>query len=165
MAELTIFERLKQDHEKHRAMLVEIADSAGEPEKRKKLLEAFRIEVSAHAAAEEQTLYAAMLADPELQEDGRHSVSEHKEIEDMILHLYEVKVDGAAWRKGFEELRTEYDHHITEEEEEMFPEAAERIAKKDEVMLAGVFDERKPAEIEKAEETDPVKKAKEEKED
>ena len=30
MADITIFERLKQDHEKHRAMLVEIADNAGE---------------------------------------------------------------------------------------------------------------------------------------
>ena len=165
MADITIFDRLKQDHDKHRAMLVEIAEASGDADKRGKLLEAFRIEVSAHAAAEEQTLYATMLADPELQEDGRHSVSEHKEIEDMILHLYEVKVDGAAWRKGFDELRTEYDHHITEEEEEMFPEAAERIDDAQEVKLAEIFNQRKPAEIEKAEETDPVEKAKEEKED
>lgn len=164
MADVTIFDRLKQDHDKHRAMLVEIADAAGDADKRGKLLEAFRIEVSAHAAAEEETLYATMLRDPDLRDDGRHSVSEHKEIEDMILHLYDVKVDGAAWRKGFDELRTKYDHHITEEEEEMFPEAADKIDDADEAKLAALFDQRKPDEIKRAEAVDPVEEAKEEKE-
>lgn len=164
MANVTIFDRLKQDHDKHRQLLADIADASGDADKRGKLLEAFRVEVSAHAAAEEETLYATMLRDPDLRDDGRHSVSEHKEIEDMILHLYEVKVDGQAWRKGFDELRTRYDHHITEEEEEMFPEAAEHISDADEVKLAALFNERKPDEIKRAKAVDPVEEAKEEKE-
>jgi hypothetical protein len=164
MANVTIFDRLKQDHDKHRQLLAEIADAAGDADKRGKLLGAFRVEVSAHAAAEEETLYATMLADPDLRDDGRHSVSEHKEIEEMILHLYEVKVDGQAWRKGFDELRTKYDHHITEEEDEMFPDAAKKLSNAEETKLAALFNTRKPDEIKRAKAVDPVEEAKEEKE-
>ena len=158
MAAASIFDDLKADHDRHRAMLVAIADAAGDKAQRATLFEQFRIDVTGHAAAEEQTLYATMLADPELQEDARHSVSEHKEIDEMITHCCELTVDGAAWRKAFDELRTEYDHHITEEEEEMFPAAAERIDAAQEARLAQVFEARKPAESDKAAATDPTEK-------
>ncbi len=156
MASVTIFDELKADHDRHRAMLVEIAE-AGKDE-RAALFETFRIDVSAHAAAEEQTLYATMMADPELQEDARHSVSEHKELDDMIVELCKLEPDSAQWTKVFNELRTEYDHHITEEEEEMFPAAAEELSDAQEARLARVFAERKPEEAEKAAEIDPAEK-------
>ena len=156
MATATIFDDLKADHDRHRALLAEIADAAGDADERGRLIEAFRIDVSGHAAAEEQSLYATMLADPELQEEARHSVSEHKEIEDMLTALYGLKVDGAAWRREFEKMRTRYDHHITEEEDEVFPMAAERLSDADEARLAKIFEARKPLEAEKAAETDPT---------
>ena len=158
MATATIFDDLKADHNRHREMLAAIADAKGDKAARGKLFEQFRIDVTGHAAAEEQTLYATMMADPELQEDARHSVSEHKEIDDMITELCKLTVDGEAWRKLFTEMRTEYDHHITEEEEEMFPAASERMSNAEETKLAKVFEERKPAEAEKAAETDPTEK-------
>ncbi len=158
MATATIFDDLKADHDRHRAMLVAIDEAAGDKAKRDELFEAFRIDVSGHAAAEEQTLYATMMADPELQEDARHSVSEHKELDDMITRLCELSTDGAAWRETFAELWTEYDHHITEEEEEMFPAAADRLSEADELRLARVFETRKPVEADKAAATDPTEK-------
>ena len=158
MATANIFDSLKADHDRHRAMLVAIEEAAGDKAERDELFEAFRVDVTGHAAAEEQTLYATMMADPELQEDARHSVSEHKELDDMIVRLCELTTDGAAWRETFAELRTEYDHHITEEEEEMFPAAAARLSDADEVRLARVFEARKPAEAAKAAATDPAEK-------
>ena len=41
--------------------------------------------MTAHAAAEEESLYAVMLQDPDMREEGTHSVSEHKEIDDFLL--------------------------------------------------------------------------------
>ena len=156
MATTTIFDDLKADHDRHRTLLAEIADAKGDEAKRGKLFETFRVEVSGHAAAEEQTLYATMLGDPKLQDEARHSVSEHKEIEDMLTHLYELKTDGVAWNKAFTEMRTRYDHHITEEEEEMFPAAEKRLTDAEAAKLAKVFETRKPAEKRKAAATDPT---------
>lgn len=154
----TIFDDLKADHARHREMLAAIADAKGDKTSRAKLFEEFRVDVSAHAAAEEQSLYATMLSNPDLQEDARHSVSEHKEIDDMIVALCKLEVDGEAWRRKFTEMRTEYDHHITEEEEEMFPAAAEEMSKAKATELGAVFEERKPAELEKAGAIDPAEK-------
>lgn len=99
-----------------------------------------------------------MMADPALQDDARHSVSEHKEIDDMIVAIAKAEPGSAEWEKAFTELRTEYDHHITEEEEEMFPAAAEEMSDDKAEELGTVFEERKPDEVQKAEAIDPAEK-------
>jgi iron-sulfur cluster repair protein YtfE (RIC family) len=156
VASATIFDSLKADHDRQRTMLSIIAEASADD--RAALFEEFRIDISAHAAAEEQTLYATMMADPELQDDARHSVSEHKEIDDMIVSIAKAEPGSGDWDEAFDELRTEYDHHITEEEEEMFPAAADAMSDDDAARLATVFSERKPNEIEKAEAIDPAEK-------
>ena len=156
MSTATIFDDLKADHDYHRELLSAIAAEKGGAPKRIKLFETFRVEVSGHAAAEEQSLYATMMMDPELQDDARHSVSEHKELDDMITQICGLEDGSAAWDTAFEKLRSKYDHHIAEEEEEMFPAAAKRLSDADEVRLAKIFEKRKPAEKRKAAATDPT---------
>lgn len=151
MADTSIFDRLKQDHDQHRQLLDKLVDARGEDERRAKLFEQFRVEVTAHAAAEEETLYATMLAKPDLREEAQHSVSEHKEIDDYFEEMADLKFGGEAWEKRFDKMRERYLHHIEEEEEEMFPEAAEELTASEEKRLANSFAQRKPAELERAE--------------
>lgn len=153
MATASIFDDLKRDHDHHRDLLARIASGEGDT---KALFEDFRVAVSGHAAAEEQTLYSTMLADPELQDEARHSVSEHKEIEDYLTELYEGDPTSSEWQEKFSKLRTRYDHHITEEEDEMFPEAAEKLSPEMEALLTKRFEEREPEEAAKAAATDPT---------
>ena len=145
---------LKSDHDLHREMLSKIAAIKSDSPERRDLFEAFRIEVTAHAAAEEQSLYATMLGDPDLQEDGRHSVAEHKEIDDLLGALQKTDMDNASWNAQFEELRHRYQHHIDEEEEEMFPAAEKEFNKAKAKELGAIFDRRKPVELEEAEAAD-----------
>lgn len=156
MADATIFDRLKQDHDAHRQLFAKMADADREKdeERLEKLFEQFKVEVSAHAAAEEETLYATMLARPDLREDAQHSVSEHKEIDDYLEELDDLKFNGEAWRKKFAEMKKRYLHHIDEEEEEMFPDAAEELTAAEEEKLGKLFAKRKPAELERAQAED-----------
>lgn len=154
MADATIFDRLKQDHDAHRQLLAKMEDAANEPERLEKLFEQFRVEVTAHAAAEEETLYATMLARPDLREDAQHSVSEHKEIDDCFEEMEEQAFNGPEWRDTFAQLKKRYLHHIEEEEEEMFPDAAKELSDAEEEKLAAVFARRKPAELERAAQQD-----------
>lgn len=151
MADVTIFDRLKQDHDAHRQLLTKIEGARGDADRREKLFNQFKIEVTAHAAAEEETLYATMLARPDLREDAQHSVSEHKEIDDFFEELDDLKFDDAAWNEKFDKLKKRYLHHIDEEEEEMFPDAAKELTADEEKKLAALFAKRKPAELERAE--------------
>lgn len=154
MADRSIFDRLKQDHDAHRQLFDKMADAKDEPDRLEKLFEQFKVEVTAHAAAEEETLYATMLARPDLREDAQHSVSEHKEIDDYLEELEELSFNGEEWNRVFAQLKKRYLHHIEEEEEEMFPDAARELTAEEEQKLAARFAQRKPAELQRAEAND-----------
>lgn len=149
MADARIFADLKQDHDNHRDLLDKI-EKAKDGAKRQELFAKFRMEVTAHAAAEEESLYATMLRKPDLREEAQHSVSEHKEIDDFLEELAAMDIEAEVWMKKFGKMRDRYIHHIDEEEEEMFVEAAEQLSSEEEDELAKIFEERKPEELERA---------------
>lgn len=149
MTQETIFARLKEDHDTHRELLTRLS-VAQDPEDRKALFANFKTEVTAHAAAEEETLYATMLGDPELRHDGQHSVAEHKELDDILQEMADMDPSTRAWTEKLKKLKHDYLHHIEEEEKDMFPAAAEELTKAEEVALKDKFEERKPAEYQRA---------------
>lgn len=151
MADARIYADLKKDHDRHRKLLDEIEETSRESDERRALFEDLRKELQAHAAAEEQSLYALMLANPDLRDEARHSVAEHKEIDDLLGELVEIEPNDIGWITKFREMRHRYEHHIDEEEEEMFPAAAEELTKSEEDKAAKVFEQRKPEELERAE--------------
>ena len=147
-----IFDLLKEDHDSHRKLLRKIAKTQGDSEDRRALYTEFREEVTAHANAEEQSLYAEMLSRPELQEDGRHSVAEHKELDDLMAELDDTDMSSSGWLQKFKTLHHDYEHHIDEEEQEMFPAADEEFAAKCDKRLSEIYADRYPAELESAQE-------------
>ncbi|MBB3764470.1 hemerythrin domain-containing protein [Sphingomicrobium lutaoense] len=150
MARTDIFDRLKEDHDRHRELLTRLAVTSGDSEDRRALFANFKTEVKAHAAAEEETLYATMLANPELRHDGQHSVSEHKEIEDLITKLEETDMSSPGWMTTFKKLQHDYLHHIEEEEKDMFPAAADGLSDAKVQELRKKFEARKPEEYQRA---------------
>ncbi len=155
MAETKIFARLKADHDRHRDLLAQIDETHGDSPERERLFEAFRVEVTAHAASEEMSLYATMLAKPDLRDDAQHSVSEHKEIEDMLTELFEMDFASTGWLTRFRTMKDRYLHHIDEEEEDMFPAAEDGLSDAKKKELAAIFEKEKPKEKEKAAEEEP----------
>jgi hemerythrin superfamily protein len=154
MADARIFQDLKADHDRHRTMLAQLGDTT-DADDRARLFEELRKELQAHAAAEEESLYATMLGCPELRDEARHSVSEHKEVDDFLGELIKLDPASSEWTEIFGKMRHRYLHHIDEEEEEMFPEAAETLTAEAEERLARIFEDRKPKELQLAEEEKP----------
>ncbi|MFL0414280.1 hemerythrin domain-containing protein [uncultured Sphingomonas sp.] len=155
MTQAQIYRDLKADHDKQREMLKELAELRGDTKKRQKLFEAFRLELQSHAAAEEESLYAVMLGNPELRDDARHSVSEHKEVDDLLGELMDLDFGSDEWESKFFHMRHRYEHHIDEEEEEMFPAADEELDDATEKKMAATYEERKPKELEIARDNPP----------
>ncbi|MGR6328884.1 hemerythrin domain-containing protein [Sphingomonas sp. XXL09] len=147
MATAQIYADLKRDHDKQREMLKQLGELKGDSSKRKKLFEAFRLELQSHAAAEEESLYATMLGNPDLRDDARHSVAEHKEVDDLLGKMMDMDFASDEWESTFFHMRHRYEHHIGEEEEEMFPAAEEKLDDATEDRLAEVYEERKPEEL------------------
>ncbi|WP_203308566.1 hemerythrin domain-containing protein [Sphingomonas beigongshangi] len=147
MATAQIYADLKRDHDKQREMLKQLGELKGDTAKRQKLFEAFRLELQSHAAAEEESLYAEMLGKPDLRDDARHSVAEHKEVDDLLGEMADLDFGSDEWESKFFHMRHRYEHHIDEEEEEMFPAAEKGLDDATEERLADVYEERKPEEL------------------
>ena len=148
-----IFARLKEDHDRHRALLDKLAETHGESDERRELFEEFTLEVKGHASAEEQALYSTMLRKPDSTDDTRHSVAEHHEIEEMLNDLAATEMSSSAWMAKFKQLDHDYRHHIDEEEEEHFPEFDKLLTDEDRQHMRDVFERRKKAEKADAEVT------------
>ncbi|MXP25475.1 hemerythrin domain-containing protein [Altererythrobacter indicus] len=149
----TIFERLKQDHDRQRELLEKIEQTHGESDERATLFEQFTIDAKSHAAAEEQALYSTMMRKPETTGETRHSVAEHHEIEEALNDIAATEMSSPGWLAKFKQLKHDYLHHIDEEEDDHFPDFAKQLDEKDVEYMEQVFERRKKAEAADAEVT------------
>ncbi|MEZ4448665.1 MAG: hemerythrin domain-containing protein [Nannocystaceae bacterium] len=144
---MNIYERLKEDHDRHRQLAAELVETSGDSEERRALWKALQGEVEAHAAAEEQSLYATLLAEPKGHEKARHSVSEHKEAADLIDELADMDMSSPGWLLKFRKLKEELEHHMDEEESEVFARSQKILSERTAKELARTFEARKAAEL------------------
>lgn len=146
---MNIYERLKQDHDKQRDLCEQIKHTRGNSEKRNKLWKELRVELEAHASAEEQAFYSELMKEPKGTDETRHAVEEHQEMTEMIEVLDNLDMDADIWMKKFEKLAHRVIHHVDEEEAEFFPKAKKLFTKDEAVEMAETFEDRKPAEVKK----------------
>ena len=125
---MSIYEAIKADHENHRALLNKIADTEGASDERKTAWDEFFHDVKSHAAAEEETFYSKLMSKTWGQDAARHSVEEHAEMDDLLEELNEMDMSSSGWLNKFNQLKHDYEHHMDEEEDEVFGRAKEVIA-------------------------------------
>ena len=113
-----IFERLKEDHDRHRELLDKLLETTGDSPDRQSLFEELTKELKSHAAAEEQALYSTMLRKPPTTGETRHSVAEHHEIDEALNDLAATDMSEGGWLTKFKTFEHQYRHHIDEEEED-----------------------------------------------
>lgn len=145
---MSIYENIRKDHERHRELLEKLADTTGDSETRRECWEAFYYDVKAHAAAEEETFYSPLMADSDGQDDARHSVAEHKEMDDIIEELNATEFSSAAWLTRFKTLKHDYEHHMEEEENDIFEKAKQVFDQEQASSIGQKFVKRKEAERE-----------------
>lgn len=146
-----IFDRLKQDHDRHRALLDKLLETSGDSGERKSLFEELTKELKSHASAEEQALYSTMLRKPPTTDETRHSVAEHHEIEEALNDLAATDMSEGGWLTKFKTFDHDYRHHIDEEEQDHFPDFAKHLTEEDMEHMRSVFERRKKEEKSEAE--------------
>lgn len=145
---MNIYQRLIDDHGKQRGMAAGLAKTEGDSDERNRLFFAFYKELEAHAAAEEQTFYAELMAMADGQEQSRHSVAEHQTASDLLKELADMDMSSSGWLQKFKTLKHEVEHHVDEEEREVFPLAQSLISEARANELGTEFEKRKQAELE-----------------
>lgn len=142
----TIYQVLKNDHDTHREILKKLSQTQGDSQERNELWQRFYYDIKSHAAAEEESFYAPLMAKPDGQDKARHSVAEHKDADDLLDELNEMDFSSPQWLPKFKQLRHDYEHHINEEEEEIFACAKTLFDKSEAEAMAKTFTTRKTKE-------------------
>jgi len=142
----SIYDAIKADHDNHRSLLEQIGDTEGASEDGQKAWQSFYEDVKSHAAAEEETFYSKLMSQTWGQDSARHSVHEHQQLDDIMEELNEMDMSSPGWMTRFKTLRHDYEHHIDEEEEDVFKRAKEVIGEEENEAFGARFEERKKEE-------------------
>jgi hemerythrin superfamily protein len=124
---------LKADHERVKGILSQLSESTDRAiKKRTELLAKLEMEVSIHTRLEEEILYPAFK-----QEGGKDEAEmyyeakeEHRTVDSLVLpDLKNTDPSQPEFAGRVKVVKELLEHHIEEEEEEMFPKAEEILGK------------------------------------
>jgi hemerythrin superfamily protein len=124
---------LKADHEKVKALLTQLSESTERAlKKRMELLGKLEMEISIHTRLEEEILYPAFKAAGTKEQDIMYfeAKEEHRTVDSLVLPDLKITDPGSPEFAGRVKVVKELlEHHIEEEETEMFPQAKKLLGK------------------------------------
>jgi hemerythrin-like domain-containing protein len=119
---------LKEDHRRVRDLFQEYA-AAPDPRTKRELAEEACTELETHAQLEERIFYPAVNNETEEgAELVQEAIQEHKKVKNLIAALREMGPDNKEFDAKFHELISNVEHHVEEEENEMFPLAEQELS-------------------------------------
>ncbi|MBC2657021.1 hemerythrin domain-containing protein [Pseudomonas sp. MSSRFD41] len=131
---MNAIELLKADHEKVKTILTHLSESTDRAvKKRTELLEQLEAEVTIHTQLEEQILYPAFKAagGKEQEEMYCEAKEEHRTVDSLVLpDLKKTDPTEPEFAGRLKVVKELLEHHIEEEEKEMFPQLEKLIKKR-----------------------------------
>ena len=113
---------IMKDHQELRTLLTRIVTAKGE-ERREELVEKLRVELVAHERMEEEVFYPPLRDNKKTHDIVLEGYQEHH-VADLILdELVEMPPDAEMWHAKANVLKENVEHHLEEEEKDMFPKA------------------------------------------
>ena len=137
----TIFEALRADHDTQRTLIDLLVKTSGDSDGRNEFFERLTAELEAHAGAEERYFYVPLMEHDMTQEKARHSVAEHKELDEFVERLSTTDMSSPQWLKIARDLAERLKHHLDEEEVEVFPVAGKVLSDDEKSSLADDYNE------------------------
>jgi iron-sulfur cluster repair protein YtfE (RIC family) len=123
------FTLLKNDHAEAAEVLQKLAatdeDAAAE---RQQLFNKLKTALDIHAHIEETIFYPVLKQEAETRDITLEAYDEHKEIKDLLKQLSTTEPTGNAWDNLVGDLKRSVEHHVNEEEHEMFPKAQDVLS-------------------------------------
>lgn len=90
---------------------------------RKSLLDTIAAKLTVHETIEEKVLYPALESHPETRDIVLEGLQEHHVADLIVKELYDTSTSAEEWSAKFKVLKENIEHHIEEEEGEMFRNA------------------------------------------
>ena len=135
---------LKKDHDKVKRLLTELESTTERGVKtRTELFATIKGELTLHEIVEEEIFYPALKAHPKAKDLVLEGFEEHHVVDLLMSELEALDVDDETWGAKALVMKENVEHHIEEEEGEMFKQAREIFDKAELEDLGSRMDARK----------------------
>lgn len=122
---MNAFELLKEDHKKVSTLFKEIESASGQG--KTELFDQLKSELDLHANIEETIFYPALENTEEARDITLEAYEEHKVVKDLLAEL-EGSAPSEEWDAKLTVLRENVEHHVEEEEGELFAKARQALS-------------------------------------
>lgn len=122
---MNAFELLKTDHQKVSALFKEIEAASGQS--KKGFFAQLKSELDLHAQIEEAIFYPALENKSEAREITLEAYEEHNVVKDLLAELAAARSADDEWDAKLTVLKENVEHHVEEEEGELFSKAEDAL--------------------------------------
>ena len=112
---------IKQDHKRLRKLLEETLEAKGS--EREQRMDFLRTELVAHERMEEEVLYPRLREEKKAREPVLEGYEEHHVADVLLDELLDVPPETDLWKAKVKVLKENVEHHMDEEEDELFKDA------------------------------------------
>jgi len=136
---------LKKDHDEFKDLLSGLVDG-GQGRSRTDLLERLKKNLTAHSRAEEQVVYDALIrlrAKKDVHVLGEEGYVEHGAVDDLLARISRLDAGTDLWLAHAKVIREMLEHHISEEQNEIFAELGDLFSSEELVAMGAQFLRRK----------------------
>jgi hemerythrin-like domain-containing protein len=128
---------LEEDHRKMKKLLSELESTTERGVKtREDLFATVKDELTVHETIEEEIFYPALKEHPKTKEIALEAYEEHHVVDMVMAEIEDVPYDDETWGAKFKVMKENIEHHIEEEENEMFKQARQ-VFEEDELEALG----------------------------
>ena len=141
---MNAFELLKEDHQKVSGIFEKLEPTTERALKtREELFAQLKNELDVHAYLEEQIFYPAIQEADETREITLEAFEEHRVVKRLLTELEAMPVDQEEWGAKLKVLQENVEHHVEEEEGEMFSSARKVLSREQIEQLGAQMEEAK----------------------
>ena len=127
---MNAFELLKEDHARVAAIFEKLEPTTERALKtREELFTKLKNELEVHTQIEEQIFYPVLKEEEETRDITLEGIEEHHVVKTLLQEMEAMPVDSEQWTAKLTVLKESVEHHVEEEEGEMFPKARKVLAK------------------------------------
>jgi hypothetical protein len=135
---------LKTDHEKVSGIFEKLEETTERAEKtREELFMNLKQELDLHAHIEETIFYPVLKKAEETREITMEGIQEHHVVKVLLRELDAMAVGSETWTAKLKVLKENVEHHVEEEEGEMFKSAREVLSREQLEELGALMEQEK----------------------
>ena len=127
---MNVFDILKEDHKKVAGIFEKLEPTTERAVKtREELFARLKTELDVHALVEEKVLYPALEQIEETRDIALEGFEEHRIVKQLLAEMDDMSKESEEWTAKLTVLKENVEHHVEEEENEMFKKARAALNK------------------------------------